>query len=170
MKELRLKFLQDQFSGTITSKNGKYLVTFPNSSNVYTYSCNLQELAQKLRIDVSDLLDSGNTYNTGTKAAKHMHQARQRNQFSLEDIMQENKPAKVAALREFYNHCSQATSGEYTLYAEINLTSGDIAFHTIAGSQNDVPAGKGERKTLYISCLPSGIQWAAETVEKYTNR
>lgn len=132
-KMLKLEQIQSLFTGTITKRDSKYVVTYPNSKKEYSYKCNLFDLAAKLKIDVDHLLSSENTYNDDSKQWKIITKQSEQSKLTNE-LIQNNIDRVSNEIKALNEYCKTIPysfkEGEksFTLFMVINLNAKTVSF------------------------------------------
>jgi hypothetical protein len=179
-KELKLSMLQERFTGTIKKENNNYVVIFPNSNREYSYKCNLKKLAEKLKIDISSLLDETNTYNTDIKSSRNRWIKSLNNNDQSYQLLKENINLLPEAITELYNKVCQLPQYNwlqpnyqgYTLYAIVNLKTNKVTMEIQEGVQECKRSTTSYKYYYMITCLGNNLHtgmnnWDEQRLQKH---
>ncbi|HBY20953.1 MAG TPA: hypothetical protein DEG71_08085 [Clostridiales bacterium] len=159
MKVLKLESLQTEFAGTITKNGAKYDVTYPNSTKVFSFKCNLKALAERLHIQIADVdLADKNVY---TEKYDKVEIARQNNEMAWNLVIsnRDKIPQLIKELAVFAQTQDKDTvlkNSSSILFADINIKKQTIEFITFVSIGHEELKKKANHYYWEVCTLSNG--------------
>ena len=171
MKILKLESLQAEFAGTITKNGAKHDVTYPNSTKVFSFKCNLKTLAERLNIQIVDVdLAEKNVY---TEKYDKVEIAKQNHKMAW-DLVISNRdqiPQLIKDLAVFAQTQEKDTvmkNSSSILYADINIKKQTIEFITFVSIGHEELKKKANHYYWEVCTLANGR--GVKNIESLINR
>jgi len=169
MKVLKLESLQAEFAGTIIKNGTKYDVTYPNSTKVFSFKCNLKILAERLNIKIVE--DNLNEKNVYTEKYDKVEIARHNNDMAWDLVVKSMNqvPQMIKELAVFAQTQQKGNlllTSSTVLFADVNIKKQIIEFITFVSIGHEELKKKANHYYWEVCSLKNGKEIDSESLEK----